>query len=657
MEIDFPPFVAPENPHVLFPFFEANGDTDLTLLGRDDVVKKINDITLPDSNDRNNRRQKYWPIIISTSRGMGKTFLLKMIGMQKVKDHLKNAWIQDAKACGRVLSFDFLKNPNAIKCEKDIDSFFPRLMVYFLCLIFDGRQVDGINFSKLGPFADVGTFVGNQKKFNEWKKCCLQKDLDDMMDEYMRLTNIAFSVDPDSEMYKAPPVFLFDEVQWICGSADTISMFDKSNPRSHTLLSLMLTKLSTRHRPICICTGTNNGEILSISEKSSIFPQVLSLTPLVNDYMKYWKEKTDHSSSKKTRRQIVDEQALIDSLVNASYKIPRLLLIAHQIWIKLRAKNTQNREYFMQAYESEAKSYYNELGSVLKEFSPKDISHIILCCGVHWPVGNVEDYVPGTKIKWSNLIERSIIFPYLDNCYLFPFTLVWGEHSQANCSLNYAETEIGKIETYCKQIVRNLNIKDLFISYDIVCSLDLKKFGMVFETLFASSLAVKYYLWRLEKSSGAEYVSFNSIYDFGDGESRRTQNLLSKFCLNLSEGIFYPDSEALADDELPPAVVHNRKNQTAHHDILLPTNSGVLAVSVKATADFSRKDLMNQWFVSKNSDKNVTQLILLYLGSSSLKESKEENVAFLNGKGVCNGLSIDMFIKLKSLKSLNSRLN
>jgi hypothetical protein len=47
MEMDFPPFVAPETPDVLFPFFEANGESDLTLLGRDDVVEKINDITLP----------------------------------------------------------------------------------------------------------------------------------------------------------------------------------------------------------------------------------------------------------------------------------------------------------------------------------------------------------------------------------------------------------------------------------------------------------------------------------------------------------------------------------------------------------------------------------------------------------------------------------
>ena len=121
MEIDFPPFVPPQTPQVVFPFFAPNGESYLNLLGRDDVVKRINDIT-----DREQPRQKYWPIIISTSRGMGKTFLLKMIGMQKVKEELKNPLIQDAIACGRVLSFYFSKGVYDIENVKGVVRFFPR---------------------------------------------------------------------------------------------------------------------------------------------------------------------------------------------------------------------------------------------------------------------------------------------------------------------------------------------------------------------------------------------------------------------------------------------------------------------------------------------------------------------------------------------------
>ncbi len=59
--------------------------------------------------DRRLKKNKYKPVIISTSRGMGKTFLLKKVGMQQVKEQLKLALIGNAIACGRILSFDFAK--------------------------------------------------------------------------------------------------------------------------------------------------------------------------------------------------------------------------------------------------------------------------------------------------------------------------------------------------------------------------------------------------------------------------------------------------------------------------------------------------------------------------------------------------------------------
>ena len=319
--------------------------------------------------------------------------------------------------------------------------------------------------------------------------------------------------------------------------------------------------------------------------------------------------------------------------------------------MQLETKNIQNRKHYIQAFELEAKSHYHELGSLLNTMSPKDISHIILCCSVHWSVRDVELCVPGTDIKWSKLIQQSIIFPYLDNCFLFPFTLVWGEGSDSNHHLNLVKTEI---ENYCKQAVNNLKIKDLFLSFDFLCSRDLHNFGILFESLFVSSLSVKYYIVRLSNTSKSENVYFSELYDFCCCESDIiSQHLLSECKLNLSEGIFFPNSEAFADDELPAAVVHNKNHHNAHHDILLPTSSGVIAVSVKASFDFTRNDINKQWMISKKSNKKVTQLVWLYLGSS-LKESREENVAFLNGSGVCNGLSIDMFILVKKLKSQNN---
>ena len=274
------PIYYPTSYDVQFPFFESNGDSYLPLLGRDDVVCSINNITLPDPNNRLSRRQKYWPIIISTSRGMGKTFLLKMIGMQKVKEELQNVLIQEALSCGRIISFDFAKNATAIQSLDDVKSFFPRLMIYFLCLLFDGTQVDGINFEAI-EFDLIPVYGGIHPELNVWLKTCLNYRSDRMMDEYIRLTNIAFSVPSHTNRSKAPPVFLLDEIQTICHSTSIRSKRNSDgSDKMHTFLSLLLTQLAGKHNPICICTGTNDGDIIAITEISVIIPQVLSLTPL-----------------------------------------------------------------------------------------------------------------------------------------------------------------------------------------------------------------------------------------------------------------------------------------------------------------------------------------------------------------------------------------
>ena len=76
--------------------------------------------------------------------------------------------------------------------------------------MFNGMEEDGIRFEKVAEFLFVGTFAGRQKKFNEWKRKCLKLNTDDMIREYIRLTNISFAVDENLECYKTPPVFLLD---------------------------------------------------------------------------------------------------------------------------------------------------------------------------------------------------------------------------------------------------------------------------------------------------------------------------------------------------------------------------------------------------------------------------------------------------------------
>ena len=121
---------------------------------------------------------------------------------------MKNQLILEALSCGRILSFDFANAAEtAVPTQEDIKTFFTRLMIYFLCRLFDGTEVAGINFQKISQFSDVQTFSANQPLFRRWLSKCLKLNTDDMIDEYIRPTNIAFKVD-----CVAPPVFLLDEI-------------------------------------------------------------------------------------------------------------------------------------------------------------------------------------------------------------------------------------------------------------------------------------------------------------------------------------------------------------------------------------------------------------------------------------------------------------
>jgi hypothetical protein len=650
---EFPPFDA-STYQLSFPLLEAkNGEMYLTLLGRDDVVKTINNVIMYVTSNVAIQTPKYSPIIISTSRGMGKTFLLKMIGMQKVKEDLKCLKIEQAGSCGRILSFDFIKHEYDIQNAKDAASFFTRLMIHYLCRLFEDTQVGGINFYFIA-FGNVRSKHADQE-FNAWKSKCLDYGADKMMDEYIRLTNIAFFGQQQDKYCIAPPVFLLDEVQVLCRDAE----FESTMPsKKHTILSLLLTQLAGTHWPVCICTGTNNGNILSITEMSCIIPRIISLTPFIqeSDYLQYWTELTNYYNKNQPASArpiyITGDEELINALVYASYQIPRLLNIAHRTWYNFRNSVLTNREFCIQLFEEEATKYYGEMCSFLKDYSVPDVSQIFMSCGVHWRVKNVDvETVPGTKIQWSELIQKSVVFPYLDNCFLIPFMLVWRQNSNAFDDMSRIKESIRE---HCSQEVKNLQLKDLFVSYDELCQCDIYQFGIRYETLFASSLAVKYHVWKLANKEQSNMVPFCAIYDVGGVESEQSMHLLLDLKTDLSQGIYYPNIELSIDQDLPHAVIHNKNIHNAHHDIILPTNQGVIPISVKASFRLAGESVINRQLYFNKFAQLANKLIWLYLGSQDT-ELKYENVAFINGSGVCNGLAIDMFILVKKLKSLNNR--
>jgi hypothetical protein len=469
-----------------------------------------------------------------------------------------------------------------------------------------------------------------------------------VMMEYIRLTNIAFGTECD-----APPVFLLDEIQILCNLTEVQSSFDLGSPQMHSQLSLLLTQLAGKLKPVCICTGTNSGRIISITEKSAIMPQVLSLTPLVSDYEELWRQLTafnNKSCSENSQVQMNSDKELIEALVFASYQIPRLLFLAHDVWFKLRLGRTiKNRAYYIQRFEEVATSYYSEMAMILEVFTANEIAHILLACGVHWIVKRNEFYVPGTQILWSDLIQKSLIFPYGEGCYLFPFSLIWRVAGEAATKV--------EIEKLCAKLVPNLEVKDLYVSYDTLCSRENYKLGVGFETLFASSLAVKYYLLSITGKS-RQYFPFKEIYDISSSDSK-TLKILKDYDFNFSQGISYPTSVLPYNSDMGCAVVHYRKINKAHHDIILPARKTVgkdcsnIAVQVKASLSLpSRSDIEKQLLVSPGTTEKVSVLLWVYLGKLK-KKKKYESVVFLDGTGCCNGMTLNYYILLKKLNSEN----
>ena len=200
---EFPAY-DPKHYKLEFPFFECNGSDSLKILGRDKLIYDVSHTIYYQS-------MKYSPVMITSSRGMGKTFFLKKIGMQDVPESLRCAQIVDAAQYGRIISFDFARE--ALH-ERSAEKFIVQLLVYYLCRLFRGCRVNGVNFEHCEHVKDIPSFKGRQPAFNRWLDKALNNlGCDRMMTEYIRLTNIAFGVE-----CKSPPVFLFDKVQMLTDS-------------------------------------------------------------------------------------------------------------------------------------------------------------------------------------------------------------------------------------------------------------------------------------------------------------------------------------------------------------------------------------------------------------------------------------------------------
>ena len=628
--------------------FAKNGENHLTLLDRDEIVEQINKIVM--------RRTptKYEPIVISTSRGMGKTFLLKMIALQKVPAGLECKLIKDARDCGRIIGFDFTEDKQIVYTEECIQDFLTRLMVWYLCSMFKGCVVDGVHFELIPEFKQTVKFRGSQALFNSWKRRCFTLGTNLMIKEYMRLTDVAFGV-----KCSIPPVFLLDEIQVLVKETSVLSDLDG---KKHTLFSLLLSKLaSADDRPVCICTGTNNGKLLKISEKSKFVPKILSLTTLRSGYLQNWREMTDYGNSQRPlgsdEVQFDPESEVIQALVFATYKIPRLLFKAHEVWFHNRnLKPHKQQVRYMMEFEEEAADYYSEMKAIWTEFEPKDIAHIIFATGGRWEVPDPYEAVPGTTIPWSLLIDKSLIFPSENGCFFFPYSLVWSSEEYLPGERLRVKRMKDNVEATCRRLVPNVNLTHLFLDFSDICVADSHRLGMLFEELLTASLAVKYYLCRITEN--VPDITFNQIYYPSQAEQSTGQ--LDQRVIDFSEGIVSPTVEATIETSpLAHAVTRNNNNRNAHHDMILYSKEGPIAVQVKASFNNpSKTDITKQLKASNGSDVDVPVLIWMSLGDltgTQVKRAFSHQVAFLDGSGVCSPTSLDILRSAKLVKSSDNK--
>ncbi|KAI3658578.1 hypothetical protein MP638_002822 [Amoeboaphelidium occidentale] len=270
---DYPDF-RPSYYTLEFPFFGRKRDKAAVAPVNDDMLMTINE------NVHNGfRDHKYRPIIISASHGMDAKSLLKAIGLQSIPEHLNCPEIVKAGQCGRILSFDVSLGLDGIHLNDNVLTFFQRLMVHYLCRMICFKCVGGIYFRakvlSLFPIAwkDIEADAYPGTAFYRWLSMCRGFSVDEMIDEYMRLTNIAFRVD-----YDFPPVILLNGVERFANVRT--NRISKPDGSYHTRLSLLLTQLAGRHKPQSISAVKKNGYTTKVVSTSLMEPLILQMSSL-----------------------------------------------------------------------------------------------------------------------------------------------------------------------------------------------------------------------------------------------------------------------------------------------------------------------------------------------------------------------------------------
>ena len=130
--------------------------------------------------------------------------------------------------------------------------------------------------------------------------------------------------------------------------------------------------------------------------------------------------------------------------------------------------------------------------------------------------------------------------------------------------------------------------------------------------------------------------------------------------MDFSYGISYPGAEATVKSKsLTHFLTRNKNARTALHELIFFSKEGSNPVQLKASFDIPTYDAISaQLKICRNSEKKVNLLIWISLADvpdiCRKRHQFRDSVAFLNGSGICNGMSLDILRSAKLVKRLDN---
>jgi len=661
--VRFPPF-DPSKYDVSFPTFDSNGD-ELTMRGRDEAIASVQrafeELTLRKSD-------KYLPVVVATSRGMGKTFFLKKIARS---DSLYVA--RKARNVGRIITMECAKAMEiftefAPTRTEILEYFWSALAVHHILHLFNGYRVGPIDFQSRTLVAILNIRKGGYRptdSLDAWIYDTLRLSDENLFKMLRDLTNNAFGVQDESL-----PLILLDNVHAL---TTEIEKYSSEFPQQrHTILSKLLTALAPFRIPIVVA-GTCDGKLEKIAEYSNFIPRHVFLHCLTIPDAEEMSREIFSSMNLTNRTNLkwasrCDDRVLSTLLLHTS-QIPRFIKIATENYHHHREKSTPPQHCLAQFY-NQVREYYRDVRKFIFQYPPEIVARILLETQTNQVVGAE---VHGTDgMLWKDLENASLVFPFSLESYTMPL-IFWVPLADETTSRNPEEVDVRQkwsvVLKEVERLVPGLSIDYLFVSLQdwVKGSTNQTWIGQVYERLIVASFAVKYFQYFSKPNTPYHphppdgRVPLIELYNVRENQGEAWK-FLSDFYVNLSGGVKLQATEVkVSSGGLGNAIYLNQQVQNSHHDAILPgflfsCQSNVVAAFQlknslsKPEVDVLKKQLPGKpnplvWFYIDAPDHNSP----VNFRVKEVKDAKNEGrLVFLSGMGSINPC---MFQLLKEIKT------